>query len=71
MSQVGRRVMEERAARGWSLPELSRRSGVGMDTISHLERGHTSPQPRTVYKLASAFGLTMGELLEGKARALA
>jgi transcriptional regulator with XRE-family HTH domain len=68
MERTADRIMELRAARGWTIHELAKRAGVGVDTISHLERGNTKPHPRTVYKLAQAFEIPMGELL-GKAPA--
>lgn len=43
-----------RLARGYSLRELARRSGVDFTTIDRLERLHKNAQERTAYKLAEA-----------------
>ncbi len=51
-----------REARGWTLAELARRSGVHKSTVSRLERGEIEPSLRTVEKLEAALGLARGEI---------
>jgi transcriptional regulator with XRE-family HTH domain len=69
---LGRRLRLMRAERGFSLREASRRAGVAKETISEIERGHTHPYDVTLAKLARAYDVPVGDLLEepgGKASA--
>ena len=50
-------VMERIAIRGWSLHELSRRSGVGRPTIYRWRDGAEVPQSRPVGLVADALGV--------------
>lgn len=60
---LARRLRLEREAKGWSLAELARRSGVSKAAISKIERGETSPTAVILVRLASAFELTLAGLL--------
>ena len=60
----GHELLLLRKARGWSLDELSKRSGVSMSHISQLEKGtRKSPAIDRVYHLAEAFGVSMYRFL--------
>lgn len=50
-------LAELRARRGWTLREVQDRSGVNVATLSQLERGLMTPQPRHLAALADAFGV--------------
>ncbi|MFD9291957.1 helix-turn-helix domain-containing protein [Streptomyces sp. NPDC060030] len=52
-----------RTEHGWSLDELSRRTGVSRSTLSRLERGELSPTTTVLGQLCAAYGLTMSHLL--------
>ncbi|MFF3394393.1 helix-turn-helix domain-containing protein [Streptomyces sp. NPDC002669] len=52
-----------RAERGWSLDELSRRSGVSRSSLSRLERGELSPTASLLNTLCTVYGRTMSRLL--------
>lgn len=56
--EIGRRIKESRAEKGWSLAELSRRTkDVLSDTrISNYETGERMPGPADAVILASALG---------------
>ena len=55
-----------RVRRMLSQEALAERSGVGRDTISRIENGHTqNVQYRTVARLAKALEVDPVELLEG------
>jgi transcriptional regulator with XRE-family HTH domain len=56
-------IKRERATRGWSLAELSERSGVSKAMISKVERGEASPTATVLGKLSGAFGLALSALL--------
>lgn len=63
-SALARRLRLERERRGWSLAELSSRSGVSKAMISKIERNEASPTAALLGKLSAAFGLTLSVLLE-------
>jgi transcriptional regulator with XRE-family HTH domain len=52
----------KRLAAGLSLRQLSEKSGVAIETLSRLERGHNRPQARTINKLAKALDVDRAEL---------
>jgi transcriptional regulator with XRE-family HTH domain len=58
------RLKELRRERVLSLRELEQRSGVSYNTIWRLEDGRQGAHPRTVRKLAEAFGVEPSELLK-------
>ena len=51
-----------RAEKGWTLAELEKRSGVALNTLSHIERGERSPQILTLTKIARALGVPVDAL---------
>jgi transcriptional regulator with XRE-family HTH domain len=57
------RLQRLRAQRGWTLEDLSTRSGVSRATLSRLERGETSPTASLLNRLCAAHGLSMSRLL--------
>jgi transcriptional regulator with XRE-family HTH domain len=57
------RIAAERASRGWSLAELSQRSGVSRSMLSKIERREASPTATVLLRIASAFELTIAGLL--------
>ncbi|MFI2645841.1 helix-turn-helix domain-containing protein [Streptomyces sp. NPDC018610] len=62
--EVGRRIRELRAARGLSLSELARRSGVGKGTLSELESGTRNPTLETLYALTTALNRPLSAVLD-------
>lgn len=57
-----------RAARGLSLSELSRRSGIGKATLSQLEAGTGNPTIETVFSLSRALEVAISDLLDHRPR---
>jgi transcriptional regulator with XRE-family HTH domain len=55
-----------RAARetSYTVQELSERSGVSAGLISQLERGRGNPSYQTLYRLAAALGVRLGDLVQ-------
>ena len=43
VSHFGKQLKKERLAHGWSLPELSRRSGIDAGHLSRIENGKRPP----------------------------
>ena len=61
---LGSRVKQLRADRGWSLEALAAASGVSRSMLSQIEREQANPTLAVTLRIARAFGLTLGELLE-------
>lgn len=61
---LGRRVRGLRSAHGWSLETLARASGVSRSMLSDIEREQANPTLAVTLRIARAFGLSLGELLE-------
>jgi transcriptional regulator with XRE-family HTH domain len=62
--QIAERVAAERNRRGWSLAELSERSGVSKAMLSKIEREDVSPTASILARIATAFGQTLAGLLK-------
>jgi transcriptional regulator with XRE-family HTH domain len=63
-SHLGRRVKHLRTQRGWSLEALANASGVSRSMLSQIEREQANPTLAVTLRIARAFGMTLGELLE-------
>lgn len=59
-----RRVKELRTERGWSLDRLSSASRVSRSMLSQIERRQANPTLAVTYRIAQAFGVSLGELVE-------
>lgn len=66
-SVARRRLRSLRAARGWTLDELSRRSDIGASTISRIETGHRRLAIDHLAALARALETTVDEILAEEA----
>lgn len=62
-ARLAARLGELRTEHGWSLDELSRRSGVSRSTLSRLERGELSPTASQLGRLCAVYERTMSRLL--------
>lgn len=62
-SDLGPRLRAIREARGVGLRELARRLDLSPSSISQIETGKIRPSVRTLYALASEFGVTVDEVL--------
>jgi transcriptional regulator with XRE-family HTH domain len=61
---LGDRVKRLRSERGWSLEALANASGVSRSMLSQIEREQANPTLAVTLRIARAFALTLGELLE-------
>lgn len=61
---VGRSLRRHRRAAGMSLAELAAEAGLGKSTLHALELGDGNPTLSTLWALASALGIPLGELLD-------
>src|SRR3954469_24668903 len=61
---LGARVKDLRKARGWSLDALANASGVSRSMLSEIEREQANPTLAVTLRIAQAFGMNLGELIE-------
>lgn len=61
---LGKRVKQLRTVQGWSLEVLAGASGVSRSMLSQIEREQTNPTLAVTLRIAQAFGITLGDLLE-------
>lgn len=62
--QLGARLKKLRSDRGWSLENLADASGVSRSMLSQIERDQANPTLAVTLRIARAFGMTIGELVE-------
>jgi transcriptional regulator with XRE-family HTH domain len=63
-SHFGRQVKKERLARGWSLDELARQTGINAAHFSRIENGHRPPTEKIATACDAAFPSRRGWFLE-------
>jgi len=61
---LGQRLRQLRAERGWSLETLAGSSGVSRSMLSQIEREQANPTLAVTLRIAQAFGMSLGELVE-------
>ena len=61
---LGQRLKQLRAERGWSLETLAGNSGVSRSMLSQIEREQANPTLAVTLRIAQAFGMSIGELVE-------
>src|SRR5436309_11698029 len=63
-NHFARRLKHLRTERGWSLEALENASGVSRSMLSQIERGKANPTLAVTFRIARAFGMSIGELVE-------
>jgi transcriptional regulator with XRE-family HTH domain len=63
---VGARLRELRAERGFSIRSLAERSGLNVNTLSLIENGKTSPSVSTLQQIAAVLDIPIAALFETK-----
>jgi transcriptional regulator with XRE-family HTH domain len=63
---VGRNLRRHRRAAGMSLADLAAAAGIGKSTLHALELGDGNPTLNTLWALAAALELPLGELLDDR-----
>lgn len=69
--QVSLRLKDLRRGKDWTLEQLAAASGVSKSMLSQIERGNANPTLGVAFRIAQAFGITLGDLVEaprGKAK---
>lgn len=57
-------IRSQRKRRGWTLSDLSARSGVSIAAISKIENGQSRPGADTLIRIARALEITVAEIME-------
>lgn len=57
------RLKQLRTQRGWSLEQLAQLCDVSRSMLSQIERGQANPTLGVAIRIASAFGLSIGDLV--------
>ncbi len=63
-SRLRQRVIELRQSHNFTLDQLASASGVSRSMLSQIERGRANPTLAVTFRLANAFGLSIGELVD-------
>ena len=63
-SHLCRRLKQLRVARSWSLDSLSKACGVSRSMLSQIERDQTNPTLAVMFRIAQAFEMSLGQLVE-------
>gem|GEM_PF-88745 len=61
--RIARRLATLRAERGWTLEQLSERTGISRATLSRLERAELSPTATMLNRLCAQYGWTVSRLM--------
>src|ERR1700721_2622875 len=61
---VARTLQALRADRGWSLDQLTARSGVSKGVLVALEQGRSNPNLATLARISDAFGVPVTQLVD-------
>ena len=59
---VGKRVREARTARGLTAEVLAERVDLATESLRHIEIGSSKPSLQTLYRIATALGVSMDYL---------
>ena len=63
--RLGERIREVRVAKGLTQEELAHNAGYYRTYVGHIETATYSPSTHTVWRLAKAMDVDLGELLKG------
>jgi transcriptional regulator with XRE-family HTH domain len=61
---IGSRVRDRRVERGWTLDQLSERSGVSRRMVINVEQGASNPSIATLLRLSDALGVGLPALVD-------
>ena len=61
---IGERVRQHRTARGWTLDELTDRSGVSRRMLISIEHGQGNPSIATLLRISDALGVGLPVLVD-------
>jgi transcriptional regulator with XRE-family HTH domain len=62
--KIGKKIRDLRKARDWTQEELAENSGLHPTYIGGIERGERNPTLGSLYKISSAFGISLSNILK-------
>lgn len=65
MSRIGLIIRYMRERRGWNQTELAKRAGLKRSALGNYESGARSPGLDILEQLADAFGVSLGDMVNG------
>ena len=65
ISDPGKSISRLRKEKGWTLAEVSKKTGVAISTLSKIENNKSSPTYEVLVRLAEGLGLDFVELMDG------
>lgn len=65
-TRMGERIRQVRKAKGWSQDELSKKCGISMSFLGHIERGTRIMSLETFTSICTVLDTNADELLWGK-----
>ncbi len=63
--QLGQRIQARRRGKGWTQEDLAHHAGLDFSYLNQLENGKRNPSLATLYKIATALGVTLKDLIPG------
>jgi transcriptional regulator with XRE-family HTH domain len=64
VSEIGSKVAQARAERGWSLAQLAQRAGLSAGAVHKIEKNGMTPTIASLMKIAAALGKSVGHFVE-------
>lgn len=64
LSRIGGRLRRLRRERGWTLGDLSERTGLSTPYLSRVEAGERQPSLAALFAVCEAYGVTVSSLLD-------
>ena len=61
--QLGQRLQQARRGKGWTQEDLAHHAGLDFSYVNQLENGKRNPSLETLYKIATALGVPLKDLI--------
>ncbi len=61
--QLGQRIQQARRAKSWTQEDLAHHANLDFSYINQLENGKRNPSLATIYKIATALGVSVKDLI--------
>ena len=62
---IGQGLKDRRAHHGWTLADVSQKTGISKSTLSKIENDLISPSYQTILQLCAGLGIEIGDLVAG------
>lgn len=64
-TEIGKRIVKARNAKGMSQEKLAADSGIDRSHMGFIEQGRRKPTLSTLFKIAKSLGMTLEQLFNG------